>query len=178
MLKSNISFSLLYWISYLLWIYSQISSNSWNFVFSIIILENLRKSLWIMRNQNNEKIETHNWTRLLIFDDKINFYFIVELFLHFMSSLFNNFKNMSYINTKEIFHNTAYSVQLPYIAGHFVLRSTKTRFFLIHGNYLFAYIYHVYIFLVVYDVSKKHLETAEMVEKNFLWGHSWSWPEV
>ena len=32
-----------------------------NVVFSIIILENLRKSLWIMRNQNNEKIENNNW---------------------------------------------------------------------------------------------------------------------
>ena len=66
MLKSINSFSLLYWMSYLLWIYSQISSNSSNVVFSIIILENLQKSLWIMRNQNNEKIETNNWTRLLI----------------------------------------------------------------------------------------------------------------
>ena len=26
--------------------------------------------------------------------------------------------NMSQMNPKEIFHNTAYSVQLPYIAGH------------------------------------------------------------
>ena len=49
MLKSIISFSLLYWISYFLWIYSQISSNSSNVVFSLIILENLQKSLWIMR---------------------------------------------------------------------------------------------------------------------------------
>ena len=51
-----------------------------------------------MRNQNNEKIETNNLTRLLIFDDKINFYFLnmflymtsvvyCRTFLHFMSSL-------------------------------------------------------------------------------------------
>ena len=26
--------------------------------------------------------------------------------------------NMSQINPKEVFHNTVYSVQLPYIAGH------------------------------------------------------------
>ena len=26
---------------------------------------------------------------------------------------------MSQMNPKEVFHNTAYSVQLPYIAGHF-----------------------------------------------------------
>ena len=104
MLKSIISFLLLYWISYLLWIYSQISSKSSNVVFSIIILENLRKSLWRMRNQNNEKIETNNWRRLLIFDDKINFYFLImflfmtsvvycRTFLHFMS-LFNNLKKL------------------------------------------------------------------------------------
>jgi len=76
-----------------------------NVVFPIIILGNLRKSLWIMRNQNNEKIETNNWTRLLIFDDKINFYFLYvflymtsvvycRTFLHFMSSLFNNLKKI------------------------------------------------------------------------------------
>jgi len=83
------------------WIYTQISSNSSNVVFSIIILENLQKSLWIMRNQNNEKILTNNWTRELIFDDKINFYFLnmflymtsvvyLRTFLQFMSSLFSN----------------------------------------------------------------------------------------
>ena len=140
MLESIISFSLLYWISNFLWIYSQISSNSLNVVFSIIIIENLRTSLWITRNYNNEIIETNNWTRLLIFDDKINFYFLkmflnmtsvvyCRIFLHFMSSLFNNLKktqdlqifkkwNMSQMNPKEVFDNTAYSVQLPYIAGH------------------------------------------------------------
>ena len=26
--------------------------------------------------------------------------------------------NMSQMNPKEVFHNTAYSVKLPYIAGH------------------------------------------------------------
>jgi len=88
MLKSIISFSLLFIIiSYLLWIYSQISSNSSNVVFSIIILENLRKSLWIMKNQNNEKIESNNWTRLLIFDDKINFYFL-NMFLYMTSVVY------------------------------------------------------------------------------------------
>ena len=115
MLKSIILFSLLYWISYFLWIYSQISSNSSNVVFSIIILENLRKSLWIMRNQNNEKIETNNWTRLLIFDDKINFYFLnmflcmtsvvyCRTFLHFMSTLFNNLKktNSENVSTPKV----------------------------------------------------------------------------
>ena len=100
MLKSIISFSLFYWISYFHWIYSQISSSSSNVVFSIIILENLRKSLWITKNKNNEMIETNNWTRLLILDDKINFYFLnmflymtsivyCRTFLHFMSSLIN-----------------------------------------------------------------------------------------
>jgi len=102
MLKSIISFSLFYWISYLPWIYSKISSNSSNVVFSITILENLRKLLWIMRNQNNEKIETNSWTRFFIFDDKINFFLKMFLymtsvvycrtFLHFMSSLYNNLK--------------------------------------------------------------------------------------
>ena len=75
MLKSIISFSLLYWFSYFLWIYSQISSNSSNVVFSIIFQKICRKSFWIMRNQNTEKIETNKWTRLLVFDDKIIFYF-------------------------------------------------------------------------------------------------------
>ena len=87
MLKSIISFSLLYWISNFLWIYSQISSNSSNVIFSIIILENLRKSFWIIRNQNNEIIETNNWTRLLIFDDKINFYFL-NMFLYMTSVVY------------------------------------------------------------------------------------------
>ena len=52
-----------------------------------------------MINQNNEKILTNNLTRLFIFDDKINFYFLnmflymtsvvyCRTFLHFMSSLF------------------------------------------------------------------------------------------
>ena len=105
MLKSIFLFLLLNLISYFFKNYSQISSNSSNVVFSIIILENLRRSLWIMRNQNNEKIETNNWTRLLIFDDKTNFYFFnmflyitsvvyCRTFLHFMSSLFNNFKKL------------------------------------------------------------------------------------
>ena len=73
MLKSIISFLLLYWISYFLWINSQISSNSSNDVFSIIILESLQKI--ILNNEKPEywEIETNNWTRLLIFDDKINF---------------------------------------------------------------------------------------------------------
>ena len=112
MLESIISFPLLYWISYFLWIYSQISSNSSNVVFSVIILENLQKSSGIMRNQNNEKIETNNWTRLLI---KINFYFLnmflymtsvayCRTFLHFMSSLFNNSKktNSENVSTPKI----------------------------------------------------------------------------
>ena len=87
MLKSIISFSFLYWISNLIWIYSQISSNCSNVVFSIIILENLQNSLWIMRNQNNEIIKTNNWTRLLIFDDKINFYFL-NMFLYMTSVVY------------------------------------------------------------------------------------------
>ena len=115
MLISIILFSLLYWISYFLWIYSQISSNSSNVVFTIIIIENLRKSLWIMRNQNSEIIETNNKTRLLIFDDKINFYFLsmflymtsvvyCRTFLLFMSSLFNNFKktNSENVSTPKV----------------------------------------------------------------------------
>ena len=87
MLKSNISFSLLYWISNFLWIYSQISSNSSDVDFSIIILENVGKSLWIIRNLNNEKIETNNWTRLLIFDKKINFY-CLKMFLYMTSVVY------------------------------------------------------------------------------------------
>ena len=72
--------------------------------------------------------------------------FTVEFILHFMSSLFNNFKKLilnivstpkvgvlnveftlklriyrslktSQTNLKKAFHNTAYSVQLPYKAG-------------------------------------------------------------
>jgi len=35
-----------------------------------------------MRNQNNEKIETNNWTRLLIFDDKNNFLFSQHFPIH------------------------------------------------------------------------------------------------
>ena len=161
MLKSIFSFSLLYWISHFFLIYLQISSNSSNVVFSTIILENLRTSLWIMRNQNSEIIETNNWTRLLIFDENINSYFLNmflfmtsvvyrRTFLPFMSTLFNNLKklilktypppqsrsferrsyaqtqdlqifkkfNMSQMIPKEVFHKTAYSVQLPYVAGN------------------------------------------------------------
>ena len=58
-----------------------------------------------MRNQNNEKIETNDRTRLLIFDNKVNLYFLnmflymtsvvyYRTFLHFMSSLFNNLKKL------------------------------------------------------------------------------------
>ena len=110
---------------------------------------------------NNEKIETNNWTRLLIFDDKINFYFLnmflymasvvyCRTFLHFMSSILNNKKklilethppqkrsferricrftdlkkvNMIQMNPKEVFHNTANSVQLPYISRSLPLRN-------------------------------------------------------
>ena len=53
-----------------------------------------------MRNQTNEEIWTNNWTRLLIFDENINFYFLnlflnnylvtLEFCLPFLSSLFNN----------------------------------------------------------------------------------------
>ena len=32
--------------------------------------------------------------------------------------VYSNKFNMSQMNPKEVFHNTAYSVQLPYIAGH------------------------------------------------------------
>jgi len=98
-----------------------------------------------MRNQNNEKIGTNKWTRLLIFDDTIKYYFL-NLF-KFLSS-FNNLKinnsedvstlkydferrlcaqtqdlqffkkfYMSQMNPSEFVPNTAYSVQLPYIAG-------------------------------------------------------------
>ena len=55
-----------------------------------------------MRNQNNEKIETNNWTRLLIFDDKINFFsqpvpeqlisLLYSFVYIFLSSLFDTFK--------------------------------------------------------------------------------------
>ena len=59
-------------------------------------LANCRKSLRIMTNQNNAKTETNIWTRLLIFDDMINFYMTSVVycgtFLHFISSLFNNKK--------------------------------------------------------------------------------------
>ena len=71
MLELIISFSLFYWISYFLWIYSQISSNSSNVVFSIKIPKNLQKIF-----VNNEKLKTYNWTRLLIFNEMINFYFL------------------------------------------------------------------------------------------------------
>ena len=81
MLESIISFSSFYWIYYFLWIYTRISTNSLNVVFSIINPENLWKIF-----VNNEKleyweIETNNWTRLPFFDDKINFYFLY-LFLN------------------------------------------------------------------------------------------------
>ena len=32
--------------------------------------------------------------------------------------VYSNKFNMSQMNPKEVFHNTAHSVQLPYIAGH------------------------------------------------------------
>ena len=45
-------------------------TNSSNVVFSIILPENLQKIF-----VNNEKLETNNCTRLLIFDDNINLIF-------------------------------------------------------------------------------------------------------
>ena len=59
-------------------------------------------------------METNNWTRLLIFYDKINFYFLkmflnmtsvvyCRIFLHFMSSLINNKKtNSESVSTPKI----------------------------------------------------------------------------
>ena len=35
---------------------------------------------------------------------------------------------MSQMNPKEVFHNTAYSVQLPYIAGHSPLKEIPEHF--------------------------------------------------
>ena len=40
-----------------------------------------------MRNQNNEKIETNNLTRLLLFDDKNDFYFL-NMFLYMSSVVY------------------------------------------------------------------------------------------
>ena len=40
-----------------------------------------------MRNQNNEKIETDNWTRVPIFDDKINSFFSEQVPIHDVCSL-------------------------------------------------------------------------------------------
>ena len=36
---------------------------------------------------------------------------------------------MSQVKPKEVFHNTAYSVQLPYIAGHSLKRKRKLELF-------------------------------------------------
>jgi len=36
---------------------------------------------------------------------------------------------MSQMNPKEVFHNTAYSVQLPYIAGHSMFLTLKIDYF-------------------------------------------------
>ena len=76
---------------------------------------NSRKSAKIFVNNekpwNNEIIETNNWTRLLIFDEKINFYFLnktsvvyCRTFLHFMSTLFNNLKktNSENVSTPKV----------------------------------------------------------------------------
>ena len=70
MLKLIISFSLLYRISFL---FNNNSRKS---------AENL-----IIRNQNNEIIKINNWTRLLILDEKINFYFL-NTFLHMTSVIY------------------------------------------------------------------------------------------
>ena len=40
-----------------------------------------------MRNQNNEKIDSNNCARLLIFNDKINFYFL-NMFLYMTSVVY------------------------------------------------------------------------------------------
>ena len=100
------------WINYFVFIITlnflvslNLFANFFKFFKCRLFNNNSRKSaenLWIMRNQNNEIIETNNWTRLLIFDDKTNFYFFnmflyitsvvyCRTFLHFLSSLFNNF---------------------------------------------------------------------------------------
>ena len=96
-----------------------------------LFYNNSRKSAKIF--VNNEKIETNNW-RVLIFDDKINFYFL-NMFLFMTSVVYcRTFFHLCrryliikklilktyplQMNPKEVFHNIAYSVQLPYIAGH------------------------------------------------------------
>ena len=65
MLESIISFSSLYWISYSLWIWLQISINCSNVVFSI---KNKNKSTENVCEQW-DITETNNWIRLLFFDD-------------------------------------------------------------------------------------------------------------
>jgi len=72
-----------------------------------------------MRNQYNKIIETDNWTRLFIFNDKIYFYFLnmflyitlcripvvyCRTSLHFKSSLFNNLRktNSENISTPKV----------------------------------------------------------------------------
>ena len=90
MVDPIISFSILYWISYFLWIYSQISSNSSNVDFSLIMC---RKSLWIMRNRNNEKIETNNWKD----------YLFMMIGLIFISQQVSIHKSVAYCRLKKSF---------------------------------------------------------------------------
>ena len=48
---------------------------------------------------------------------KLRIYRSLSLPSNLLSQIFKKF-NMSQMNPKDVFHNTAYSVQLPYIAGH------------------------------------------------------------
>ena len=42
--------------------------------------------------------------------------------------------NMSQMNPKEVFHNTTYSIQLPYIAGHSLYKASGTDRSTIFGD--------------------------------------------
>ena len=72
-----------------------------------------------MRNQNNEKIVTNKWTRLLIFDDTIKYYFL-NLF-KFLSS-FNNLK----INNSENVSTLKYGLNVDFALKLRIYSSSKS----------------------------------------------------
>ena len=76
--------------------------------------------------------------------------------------------NMSQMNPKEVFHNTAYSVQLPYIPGH----SLKKNFWSsMNWNFMFSFL-KIAHFVCGFPTKDKSLElNTFLIKKNYIIFH-------
>ena len=68
-------------------------------------------------------LELDKYLRRKIVNNNFNNLYCIMAFEHRICALTQDLQifkkfNMSQMNPKKVFHNTAYSVQLPYIAGH------------------------------------------------------------